>query len=325
MVAPNSPSALAKHSTMPAMMPGSASGSVTVRNDQQRGWRRASQAASSSRRSIASNDSRIARTSSGKPITPQASAAPVQRNENTMPKVSARNAPIDAAPAERDQQQIAGDDRRQHQRQMHDAVEQRLAPEILARQQPRDRDAERQRHEGRDQRDPQRQRDRGPFSGVRSNMREHVERDPCQRGVITTSACTRNVKPYFSKIAFAAPRAQEVEIPRGLRLGVHGRGDRIDDRRMRVRREVRRRSSRSARPWRRSRRRCRARASPRATSASAARTFSAIANFALDRRPDAELLQRGLGVFADRHRAARRRSRCGRRRRAWRGRSPGRS
>ena len=33
MVAPNSPSALAKHSTMPAMMPGSASGSVTVRND----------------------------------------------------------------------------------------------------------------------------------------------------------------------------------------------------------------------------------------------------------------------------------------------------
>ncbi len=32
MVAPNSPSALAKHSTMPAMMPGSASGSVTVQN-----------------------------------------------------------------------------------------------------------------------------------------------------------------------------------------------------------------------------------------------------------------------------------------------------
>ena len=34
MVAPNSPSALAKHSTMPAMTPGNASGSVTVRNTQ---------------------------------------------------------------------------------------------------------------------------------------------------------------------------------------------------------------------------------------------------------------------------------------------------
>ena len=39
-----------------------------------------------------------------------------------------------SAPAERDQQQIAGHDRRQHQRQVNDAVEQRLAPEILARQ-----------------------------------------------------------------------------------------------------------------------------------------------------------------------------------------------
>ena len=36
MVAPNSPSALAKQSTTPAMRPGSASGSVTVRNTQMR-------------------------------------------------------------------------------------------------------------------------------------------------------------------------------------------------------------------------------------------------------------------------------------------------
>ena len=70
-------------------------------------------------------------------MTPQASAAPVQRNENTMP-MSARN-DADQAPApERHQQQIAGHHRRQHQRQMHDAVEQRLAPEILAREQPGD-------------------------------------------------------------------------------------------------------------------------------------------------------------------------------------------
>ena len=91
MVAPNSPSALAKHSTMPAITPGSASGSVTVRNVQ-RPLAPSVEAASSSRRSIASNDSRMARTSSGNAITPQASAAPVQRNENTMPSVGEERA-----------------------------------------------------------------------------------------------------------------------------------------------------------------------------------------------------------------------------------------
>ena len=50
-------------------------------------------AAASSLRSTASIDSRIARTIRGKPMMPQASAAPVQRNEKTMPKCSARNAP----------------------------------------------------------------------------------------------------------------------------------------------------------------------------------------------------------------------------------------
>ena len=44
--------------------------------------------------STASTERRIARTSRGNPITPQASAAPVQRNENTMPKCASRNAPI---------------------------------------------------------------------------------------------------------------------------------------------------------------------------------------------------------------------------------------
>ena len=42
-------------------------------------------AASSRRLSMASIASRIGRTMSGKPMIPQASAAPVQRNENTMP------------------------------------------------------------------------------------------------------------------------------------------------------------------------------------------------------------------------------------------------
>jgi hypothetical protein len=52
--------------------------------------------------------------------------------------------------AEPDEQEIAGDDRRHHQRQEDDAIEHALAPEISARQQPADGDAERQRARGRD-------------------------------------------------------------------------------------------------------------------------------------------------------------------------------
>ena len=85
MVAPNSPIALAKPSTMPARMPGSASGRVTVANTRQ-GAAPSVSAACSSRRSTASIESRIGRTSSGNDITPHASAAPVQRNANTMPR-----------------------------------------------------------------------------------------------------------------------------------------------------------------------------------------------------------------------------------------------
>ena len=135
MVAPNSPMALAKHRIMPAMMPGTISGSVTVRKTQAR-LAPSVPAASSSRASTASIDRRMARTSSGKPMTPQASAAPVQRNEKTMPKWSARKAADRPAPAEQDQQDVAGDDRRQDQRQEHEAVEQGVAPEATARQQP---------------------------------------------------------------------------------------------------------------------------------------------------------------------------------------------
>ena len=76
------------------------------------------------------------------------------------------------------------DDWRQHQRQVDKSVEQRLAPKILARQHPRDRDAERQRHDGRDHGDAQRQQHRGPFVGGKG---EHVVYDV---------GCTRNVKPY---------------------------------------------------------------------------------------------------------------------------------
>ena len=85
IVAPNSPMALAKPRIMPAVMPGIIKGSVTVRKTQARFAPRVP-AASSSRVSTASIERQIARTISGKPMTPQASAAPVQRNENTMPR-----------------------------------------------------------------------------------------------------------------------------------------------------------------------------------------------------------------------------------------------
>ncbi len=92
IVAPNSPSALAKHSSAPAITPGRASGSVTVRMVQAREAPSAP-AACSSLSSTPSMARRIARTISGKPITAQASAAPVQRKERTMPNVSWSQAP----------------------------------------------------------------------------------------------------------------------------------------------------------------------------------------------------------------------------------------
>ena len=73
---------------------------------------------------------------SGKPITAQASAAPVQRNENTMPKYSCKEAPTGhggrtAAAG------LAGDDRRQDQRHAHEPLTTDLARETPAREQHR--------------------------------------------------------------------------------------------------------------------------------------------------------------------------------------------
>ncbi len=127
-------------------------------------------------------------------MMPQASAAPVQRNANTMPRWSASHAADQAAAAESQQQQIAGDDRRQHQRQMNQRIEDRLAPEVTPRQQPRQRDAERCRHQRRDHGDPQRQQDGRPFG------RRDFEHQVAHQVV----GLTRNLKPYFSRMFFAA-------------------------------------------------------------------------------------------------------------------------
>ena len=92
MVAPNSPIALAKVRIMPAMTPGRISGKVMVAKTHA-GFAPSVPAAASSRRSTASMERRIARTISGNAMTPQASAAPVQRKAKTMPKCWSRKAP----------------------------------------------------------------------------------------------------------------------------------------------------------------------------------------------------------------------------------------
>ena len=93
MVAPNSPSALAKASAAPAARPGMASGRSTCRKVAQRRAPRLA-AISSYSRGIASNDSLIARTNSGKAMTAAASTAPVQRKASSMPSTSPSQAPI---------------------------------------------------------------------------------------------------------------------------------------------------------------------------------------------------------------------------------------
>ncbi len=178
-----------KPSTAPAMMPGSASGSVTVANRHTPLAPNVA-AASSSRRSIASIDSRIAPHHQRKRhhAAGQRRAGPAEREHDadcSQPRAE------NPAPAERDQQQIAGHDRRQHQRQIDQCIEQRLAAEILARQQPGHRDAERQRNRGRHARTRSDSATAVHCSGDNSSIGRH------DTGVI------RKLKPYFSKIALA--------------------------------------------------------------------------------------------------------------------------
>jgi hypothetical protein len=87
IVAPNSPSARAKARSAPVITPAMASGSVTVKNTRVR-LAPSVRAASSSRGSTDSIARRTARTSSGKPMIAAASAAPVQRKANTIPRGS---------------------------------------------------------------------------------------------------------------------------------------------------------------------------------------------------------------------------------------------
>src|ERR1051325_10092205 len=141
IVAPNSPSARAKDRIMPARMPGRISGSVIVAKIHS-AFAPSVPAASSRRRSTASSDRRIERGTG---------PAEDEDDAESLGKKFAKGAP---AP-EQQQQEIAGDDRRDDERQVHDDVEQRLSPKLAARQQQGDRDADRQASEHRPERDPQ--------------------------------------------------------------------------------------------------------------------------------------------------------------------------
>ena len=136
------------------------------------------------------------------------------------------------APAEQQQQQIAGDDRRHDQRQVHERVEQRLAPEAAARQQQRDGDADRQARTA----SP---RTRPAATGGSRSISSGEKAD--------SSARHRVAVEHGEALLLeqrAAPRAAQIGGEGGgVRVGRRGgQRDRIDDRRMAVGRERCRRS-----------------------------------------------------------------------------------
>jgi len=87
---------------------------------------------------------RTARTISGNPMIPAASAAPVHRNANHGHRTILPAGRRSARACEEKQEKISDDYRRQHQRQVHHCVEQRLAGKSCAREQVRYGDRERQ-------------------------------------------------------------------------------------------------------------------------------------------------------------------------------------
>ena len=82
------------------------------------------------------------------------------------------------APSEAEEEQIAGDDRRQDERQQHDAVDDRLSRKVRARQHIGDGDADRQAGEHRDGCDPEAEPHRGPLVRREVEQIVHAIRPP---------------------------------------------------------------------------------------------------------------------------------------------------
>lgn len=112
--------------------PGRVSGRVITRKTQTGPAPRRA-AASSSRRSTTSIDSRIARTISGKPIRAgEGRTRPTKREDDA--EMLVEELADGTAAAEEQQQEIACHHRRHHQRQMNHPVDDRFSPEPPARQ-----------------------------------------------------------------------------------------------------------------------------------------------------------------------------------------------
>ena len=191
MVAPNSPIALAKPSTMPASTPGSASGSVTV--EEHPPGCRAQRARGLLQPLVDRFDRQPDRPHQQRKrhdAAGQRGAGPAEREHDA--EMVGEPCADQAAPAERQQQQIAGHHRRQHQRQMDQRVDDRFAPEIAPRQQPR--------HARCRAASPPASRPRRPAATAGSPS---IPLARCRtRGQVV--GLTRNVKPYFSKMVLAA-------------------------------------------------------------------------------------------------------------------------
>jgi hypothetical protein len=121
-LAPNSPTLRANANTAPAITPRDANGKLTRKNVRNGPLPRDS-AARSNRGSTPSNANRIARTINGNATTPAASAAP-HHEKNDLPTEGAFEKTADGTvPSEQHQQHEPGHDRRQHQRQRHDGLD----------------------------------------------------------------------------------------------------------------------------------------------------------------------------------------------------------
>ena len=125
MVAPNSPIALAKHRIAPAIMPGRQSGRVTVTNTQS-GWAPSVPAAALQprvdgldRQADGAHHQRKAHDRAG-----QRRAGPAEGEDDA--ELLVEEGADRPAPAEQDQQQVAGHHRRQDQRQVDQRVDQAL-------------------------------------------------------------------------------------------------------------------------------------------------------------------------------------------------------
>ena len=205
MVAPNSPIALAKPSTMPASTPGSASGKRHGREHPPgRGAQRARGLFQPAVDRLDRQPDRPHQQRKRHHAAGQRRAGPAKREHDA--EMVGEPGADQAAPAEGQQQQIAGDDRRQHQRQMDQRIEQRLAPEIPPRQQPRDGDAERRRHQRRDRWRPAAKAGSPSIRSARCRTRASGRRAD-QEG-----------EAVFLENGLGRRRAQEGEIVGGFRL-----------------------------------------------------------------------------------------------------------